>query len=940
MNINKINKVIYKLPAISTSTSLELHFGDSISNQHYNTLKNIFTNNTTLMYLIDRIVYDDSIEDEGIINNITKEDIYEYNNNPDYDITTQIPIYSKYKQIDVLVKEEIATKRNLLLLEETELDSELTELYENDFLSIKETYRTVSYVIILEPGVQGYLSHIIYDPLTINSKTKTKKNTIEDDIFNLDITSKSNKHNKHDKHNKHNKHNKHDNHNKHDKHDKMNENEKYSFVIEFNTNILQKQKSNDKQNIKLLIEKYTKKINFYLNLDFILKRIIQTAFNVKHVGMINQLNRVLNKPSTLVASDLPRIAMNYTVTDKADGERHLLIIDKYCTGYFINNRLEITGIIDGIFHAKLANTILDGEYLIDSDTSNFLIFDIIQFSGKSIIKSTFVDRLLYLNKVVDKSGFNTNKKWKLLYNTTKHSLNIHVKDFYIIKEDMIAGYDKSVIMDIMTAKFTTVIPRNKFITTVIDLWNSRLEKFDYLLDGLILTPLNGLYTSSSGPAIFKWKDKHTIDVRIMNKKNDDTIWLFDVATRSDEKDIISDYQYDEKQDLTNELGIAEGDIVEFIWNKEQNQFTPIRIRYDKIKPNARRTVEGVIKALNDNITVDKLFNININEQFNFGDIYYQEGNVKYKEREMSLDIALKKYHNYIKEKIIQYPTSHTLTPIFKDNKKDNNKVRGPLLDLSAGKGGDIHKWVKAGYKHVVACDISATALQEFNKRIKKVINSSKDKDISITLFNTDSTRELINGKAGMNEVESKRLINYFTYQHPGLKFSKIICNFSISYMFSKDDPYAGGFFNNVASLLMNINEYGENGYFVGTIIDGDLLDEVFIKQGNTEIVAKVNGETFYIIKPVDGYKAGSINNKIIVSRPGRGGWANAIPEPVIYPAQIKKGANLVGLNKCIFTGFEEYYDDYLYEKKGNRIKLSTGEKEISFLHKTFIITWN
>jgi hypothetical protein len=82
-------------------------------------------------------------------------------------------------------------------------------------------------------------------------------------------------------------------------------------------------------------------------------------------------------------------------------------------------------------------------------------------------------------------------------------------------------------------------------------------------------------------------------------------------------------------------------------------------------------------------------------------------------------------------------------------------------------------------------------------------------------------------------------------------------------------------------------------------------------------------------------KKKSPSNKIIVTRPGVGGWTNPIPEPVIYPEQIIEACKQIGFKHIEIKEFSEYYDDFIKNNKHN--KLSSGEKDISFLHKVFIL---
>jgi hypothetical protein len=840
------------LHKLNKSHSLELHFGSSITNQQYVNLENILTNPSTLVYNITRTYFDDednSVMHEEITNSITN-DIFQ----------------DKYKSVKVVNKEQITAKNTLYINDETDLTSDIIEYYEAGIFDITKQHKSHTYNIILEPGIQGYLSKVeIFNMPNLEKPTLT-----------------------------------------------------YVFIIDFNVKIIPFSK------LERLIEKYIKKINFYFNIGNIIRSKIQSLFKTKYIP---EQNRILNKPSTLERKDIPKIALNYTITDKADGIRYLLIIDKYSTGYLVGNKFEIKHIFTNPFKG-ITDCILDGEYIEYSSSltepDKFLIFDILQYSGKSMLKKPFIERMKYLNILVGlRCG--CGKLHQALFNDKK-KVNIKVKQFYMLKDflDTVSG-NIDTPQKIMTYPFLSVLPRDKYIQTMTELWYNRTEKFSYILDGLILTPLNGLYIPENKSfVIYKWKDMHTIDVRVVEDKKDDTIWHFDV-NRKDKSvaDIIDGYLYNEtKNGLSgSEIAIEDGQIIEFVWNNKQSQFIPLRVRDDKIIPNSRLTVESVIQAINDNIHVEELFDLsNASRGLEFGEVFYQEKNVNKKERELSLDITFKKFHNYIKNELIKYPDERGVT----------------LLDLSAGKGGDIHKWVHAGYKEILAVDITATALEELMKRVKKIKRSKDGKDVNITVINTDSTKRLITGQAGLTSQEQHRLRNYFNKDFPVMKFSKIVCNFAISYMFTDEDPTADGFFTNITDTLANKEKDGITGYFVGTLIDGNLLDKAFITEKKKEIIAKINGEIFYTIKPIGDYKKGSLNNKILVSRPGQGGWANPIPEPVIYPQIITKTAKKFGLHFIDFKDFEDYYDDF---KSETGLNMSSGEKKISFLHKTFIIGW-
>lgn len=772
--------------------------------------------------------------------------------------TNDEKVMQNYKQ-DIVIEEHKYDKASLVLNEITSLTDEISEYYYAGLFDETKIIKSHNNVIILENGVQVNLI------LNENYDIKTKELINED----------------------------------------------YEILIEFNYHLINKKK------LEYLIDKYRAKILFYLNLQNILKPKISKLFKLKY---INELNKILNKPVTLERDDINKLKMYYTITEKADGERHLLIIDKYGVMFLINNKFEIKCISKHPFK-HLQNCILDGEFLSISENSDkinkYLIFDILEYNNKSMLNKKFIERLKYLNLAFRE----LDNKHELLFNKT---IEIKIKEFYILKDfiddipQFATDIDKGT--EIIKYPFLNIIPKNNYKEVLTNLWINRDKKFSYLLDGLIFTPLNGLYIPIDRTyMIYKWKDKHTIDVRVIPDSKKDLIWHFDVnrSSKLSNHDFIKDYVYDESLD-NSDIGIAENDIIEFIWNGKQ--FIPLRIRNDKIKPNARLTVESVINAIKDDIKIDELFEIP-NQKLNFGDVYYQERNLNKKERENSSDINLKKFHNYIKTQLILYPTIKE-----SNNRKGYDIVNKNLLDLACGKGGDLKKWIHSDYTNILACDISKTALIEFKNRIKKLKKLIK---FDITVVNADSTQDLTSGKAGISDIDKEVLNTFFNDTYKGIKFNKIVCNFAISYMFV--DKYASQFFKNIESTLSY-----DDGYFVGTYIDGELLDKEFIDNKKDEIVAKNDkGEIFYKIKPMDNYSKKSTDNKILVSRPGIGGWSTPIPEPIVYTFQILDAAKKIGLHNIEILNFKDYYSKF---KKENSIEMSKGEQKISFLHNVFIIS--
>lgn len=250
-------------------------------------------------------------------------------------------------------------------------------------------------------------------------------------------------------------------------------------------------------------------------------------------------------------SDVPNINDNYTVTDKADGERRLLLISSNSRVYMIDTNMNVyfTGMI--VENEKMHKSILDGEfikydkngkeinlyasfdvYYIDNKSSRELPFIPTIASGSgSVSVSSMSDsveleneslkigkyRLLILNEYIStlkiRHLVEQPKRGEPGYtlNSLSCGFRIQPKVFYSSNSDA-----KNRIFD----------GCNKILT------DHRLGLFEYNIDGLIFTPsamgVGSNVPGSSGPKTkitweksFKWKppEFNTIDFLVSVKKN-------------------------------------------------------------------------------------------------------------------------------------------------------------------------------------------------------------------------------------------------------------------------------------------------------------------------------------------------------------------------------------------------------------------------------------
>ena len=255
-------------------------------------------------------------------------------------------------------------------------------------------------------------------------------------------------------------------------------------------------------------------------------------------------------------STVPNIRSNYTVTDKADGDRKLLFINKEGKIYMINTNMlvQFTGAITK--NADLFNTLIDGEHVIHDKNKKFInmyaAFDLYYINGKDIRSRGFIPsnpdedntnfRLPLLTYVIKK----INPMSVIKGSNTSSPIRIEHKTFYFGSET------------------TNIFKGCAFILQKVE-----DGLFEYETDGLIFTPANtGVGTSKIGETIkpikttwdhsFKWKPSefNTIDFLITVKKNmNGTDFIGNVF--QDGTDVLSTNQLTQYKTLVLRVGFDE-----------------------------------------------------------------------------------------------------------------------------------------------------------------------------------------------------------------------------------------------------------------------------------------------------------------------------------------------------------------------------------------------
>ena len=248
-------------------------------------------------------------------------------------------------------------------------------------------------------------------------------------------------------------------------------------------------------------------------------------------------------------STLGNVLENYTVTDKADGERKLLYIHENGRIYLLDNNfnVEFTGMKTD--EKTIYNTILDGEHIKHDKQGRqyylYAAFDAYFIHGKNFRKKLFYTadpnalpadyRLLALQEVIQAMkpiSIVSPPTWKEKIDTQTGNI-VWVNNETGVISPVKPQFEKTCSL-IIQSKHFEITSENK---TIFECCLNILNKIDdglfaYHTDGLIFTPSNvgvggsapgmvGPLTNATWELSFKWKpvEQNTVDFLVTVKKD-------------------------------------------------------------------------------------------------------------------------------------------------------------------------------------------------------------------------------------------------------------------------------------------------------------------------------------------------------------------------------------------------------------------------------------
>lgn len=282
---------------------------------------------------------------------------------------------------------------------------------------------------------------------------------------------------------------------------------------------------------------------------------------------------------------------NYTVTDKADGERKLLFINEEGRIYLIDNNFNVEFSGMKTEEKTIYNSILDGEHIKTDKNGEplnlYAAFDVYYINNKSVREKLFYPdlegelennyRLPLLQQLVSSLKPSSIVGEKTIIKWTEQTTKKGEKFWFDAKNGKTTKIkpkmEYSCKLIIQCKHFQVVSPnKNVFECCSNILKNVQDKLFKYHTDGLIFTPTNtgvggtgpglvGPLNNSTWELSFKWKpvEQNTVDFLVTIKKDktgkDEIINIFQDGVNTLGNQIIEQYKtlelmcgYNEKED--------------------------------------------------------------------------------------------------------------------------------------------------------------------------------------------------------------------------------------------------------------------------------------------------------------------------------------------------------------------------------------------------------
>jgi hypothetical protein len=275
--------------------------------------------------------------------------------------------------------------------------------------------------------------------------------------------------------------------------------------------------------------------------------------------------QMINLASNNDNTNEPNIRKDFVVTEKADGDRHLMYINKEGRIYLINTSMDIIFTGARTMNKECFETILDGELILHDKAGKFINL----YAAFDIYYLNKVDIRDYSFMILPNEMENFKSRYELLKKTITHLNPVSIldegkKEVKSAKE-LLQKYTSSLSIAspirIMCKQFFPLNEKKQSIFNACDiiLTKARENRFEYETDGLIFTHayfgVGSEKIGEAGPKTkitwrqsFKWKPPkyNTIDFLVTTIKGpngDDTVKpIFEDGTNADLSTQLTEYK--------------------------------------------------------------------------------------------------------------------------------------------------------------------------------------------------------------------------------------------------------------------------------------------------------------------------------------------------------------------------------------------------------------
>lgn len=284
---------------------------------------------------------------------------------------------------------------------------------------------------------------------------------------------------------------------------------------------------------------------YFNRLKHIIKHIPNENYII-HKLYLYKIKSLMKQPIPLKSEN--DIKTNFAVIQKIDGIRSLMFINEYGKVFLIKNNLTII-IKTNLMCDYLSNVIIDGE----------LINDNIFYA---------IDIILYDN--INLEGYDL-----------KSRINI-LKNISFIKNN----YDKNIYYKVKKYYFNNILEHCKKLSKIKNYHITNKMKNEIPVDGLIFNSMSENYRNCK---IYKWKPIITFDFKILKcqyNNGEYNLWKLYCYTYNKEYILFPIEKYN-KVLINYKLDkiYNNNEIIEFIFDENNDSFYPIKVRNDKIYPN-------------------------------------------------------------------------------------------------------------------------------------------------------------------------------------------------------------------------------------------------------------------------------------------------------------------------------------------------------------------